>query len=111
MAKHDFGGMTVRQIAARAHASVGTLYKHFPNKRDLLPVLVDHEQSAVKIEELNSTFERLAGVPLAERVAWLAGFVAAATTRRQNILRACVAARFATDLALSSIQAARSHNQ
>ena len=48
------------------------------------------------------------GVPLVERVAWLVGFVAATTIRRRNILRACVAARYATDLALSSIQAARS---
>jgi AcrR family transcriptional regulator len=103
--------MTVTQIATRAHASVGTFYKHFPSKRDLLPVLVDHEQSAVNIEEMESTFKKLASAPLAERVAWLVGFVAATTSRRRNILRACVAARYATDLALSSIQAARSRDQ
>jgi AcrR family transcriptional regulator len=111
LTKHDFRGMTVRQIATRAHASVGTFYKHFPSKRDLLPVLVDHEQSAVDIEEMELTFKKLASVPLAERVAWLVGFVAATTTRRRNILRACVAARYATDLALSSIQVARSRDQ
>ena len=110
LAQHDFRGMLVRQIAARAHTSVGAFYKHFPGKRDLLPVLLDREQSAVNIDEMESTFMRLADVPLAERVAWLVGFVASTTTRRRNVLRACVAARYATELTLSPIQVARSRD-
>lgn len=101
----------MRQIAARAHASVGTFYKHFPSKRDLLPVLLDREQSAVDIDEMESTFMKLASLPLAGRVAWLVGFVASTTTRRRNVLRACVAARYATELTLSPIQVARSRDQ
>jgi AcrR family transcriptional regulator len=108
LVKHDFRGLTVRQIATRAHVSVGTFYKHFPAKRDLLPVLVDQVQSVADIKETQSTFKKLVGVPLIERVAWLVGFVATTTIRRRNILRVCVAARYATDLKLSSIQATRS---
>jgi AcrR family transcriptional regulator len=111
LAKHDFRGLTVRQIATQAHASVGTFYKHFPAKRDLLPVLIDQVQSVDDIKEIQSNFERLVDVPLVERVAWLVGFVAAKTIRRRNFLRTCVAARYATDLELSSIQAARSREQ
>src|SRR5208282_4291024 len=86
-------------------------YKHFPSKRDLLPMLVDREQSAPGFEKMGLTFEQLASVPLAQRVVWLVGFVATTATRRRNVLRACVAARYATDLALSSIQVARSREQ
>jgi AcrR family transcriptional regulator len=111
LAKHDFRGMTVRQIATQAHASVGTFYKHFPAKRDLLPVLADQVESAVDIKEIQSHIAKLAGVPLVERVAWLVAYVAATTILRRNILRACVAARYATDLELSSIQVARSRAQ
>jgi AcrR family transcriptional regulator len=111
LAKHDFRSMTVRQIATRAHASEGTFYKHFPAKRGLLPALVDQVESAVDIKEIQSNIKKLAGVPLVERVAWLVGFVAATTILRRNILRACVAARYAADLELSSIQVARSRDQ
>jgi AcrR family transcriptional regulator len=110
LAKRAFRDMTVRQIASRAHASVGTFYKHFPAKRDLLPVLVDQAQSAVDSKEIQSNFKKTIGVPLVERVAWLVGFVAATTIRRRNILRACIAARYATELELSSNQTARSRN-
>jgi AcrR family transcriptional regulator len=111
LSTHDFRSLTVRQIAIRAHASVGTFYKHFPGKRDLLPVLVDWQQSSLGVEELESTLKSLARAPLAERVAWLVEFVAAMTTRRRNILRACVAARYTTDLELSPNQTARSRAQ
>src|ERR1700728_1527184 len=104
LTKQDFPGMTVRQIATYAHASQGSFYKHFPSKRDLLPVLVDREQSALSVGELESTFKELASASLKLRVAWLVDFVAATTTRRRNILRACVTARYATNLPLSSIQ-------
>ena len=52
-----------------------------------------------------------ANVASKKRLAWLVGFVAATTTRRRNILRACVAARYATDLALSPNQAIRAREQ
>jgi AcrR family transcriptional regulator len=87
LANHDFRGMTVRQIATRAHASVGTFYKHFPAKRDLLPVLVDPVESAVDIKETLSDFKKTVGVPLVERVAWLLGFVAATTILRYILIR------------------------
>jgi AcrR family transcriptional regulator len=111
LTKHDFPGMTVRRIAKQAHASEGTFYKHFPRKRDLLPVLVDREQSALSVGELDSIFQKLAGASLTERIGWIVDFVAATTTRRRNILRACITARYATDLALSSIQIARTRDQ
>jgi AcrR family transcriptional regulator len=108
LARQDFGGMTVRQIATRAHASMGTFYKHFPSKRDLLPLLVDRLQSASAVEAMELTLGQLATVSLASRVACVVRLVADTTTRQRNVLRACVAARFSTDLTLSSIQMARS---
>jgi AcrR family transcriptional regulator len=111
LTKQDFASLTVTQIAANAHASVGTFYKHFPSKRDLLPLLVDRQQSASDIEDLESTIPQSAGEPLASRVASLVHFVAAMTTRRKHILRACVAARYTAELTPSSIQTERARQQ
>lgn len=95
----EFGAVTVEQIAAQAHVSVATFYKHFASKRDLLPLLLDRLHTLGDVEDFEKQPLRLA-----HRIAFLVQMVASVAILRRNILSACVAARFTKELTMSRAQ-------
>lgn len=103
----DYADITVELIAATAHSTVPSFYKHFAGKRELLAVIVDEAQSTVEAEHGMPSLPGSAELPLARRVAWLVATVAEATMRWRRLVRACVAARYHADLVLSAEQTAR----
>jgi AcrR family transcriptional regulator len=106
LAAHEFNAITVEQIAALAHVSVSTFYKHFEAKRELLPLLVDRLYADAGSFAFPGEPARLAA-----RVTFLAQHVASTATLRRNVLRACVTARFAKELVMSRSQLAQSRQQ
>ena len=106
LSAHEFNAITVEQIAARAHVSVSTFYKHFEAKRELLPLLLDRLHADAGALD----FTREPAL-LAARVTFLVRQVASMATLRRNVLRACMAARFTKELTLSRSQLARSRRQ
>ena len=103
----EYADITVEQIAASAHSTVPSFYKHFAGKRELLGAIVDEVQSVAEAEHEMPSLPGSAEFPLARRVAWLVAAVAEATMRRRRLVRACVAARYHADLTLSAAQTAR----
>jgi AcrR family transcriptional regulator len=111
LAVHEFNTITVEQIAVRAHLSVGTFYKHFASKRDLLPLLLDRLRAHGGTYDFKGHSSRRVGVSLAARVSFLVQLVASMATLRRNVLRACVAARFTNELVLSGSQVDQAREQ
>ncbi len=103
----EYADITVEQIAAAAHSTVPSFYKHFTGKRELLAVIVDEAQASAEAEHAMPSLPGSAEFPLARRVAWLVAAVAQTTMRRRRLARACVAARYRADLVLSAAQTAR----
>lgn len=69
----------VRDIAQRAGVGIGTVYRHFPQRADLIAAVFSQE-----IEACADAADRLAAEqpPFAALVLWMQAFVALATTKR-----------------------------
>jgi AcrR family transcriptional regulator len=103
---YDFNGVTVEDIAEKACVSVGTFYKHFTSKRDLLPILMERLGTHAGPPDFTDHSSRLAA-----RILFLVRLVAAISTLRRNILRACIAARFTNEMIISRSQLNQSREQ
>lgn len=74
----DGVGASLEEIARRAHVGIGTLYRHFPTRKDLFQSVYLDE-----VENLCRAAEELAGRPPFEALAeWLRAFVAYVATKR-----------------------------
>jgi AcrR family transcriptional regulator len=95
------GSASLEDIARRAHVGIGTLYRHFPTRRDLFEsVYVD------EVEALCRTAQDLAGErsPWEALVGWLRRFVEYMATKKalaeglvhdSDLFRSCRAAIYA----------------
>jgi AcrR family transcriptional regulator len=63
----------IREIAARAGVGMGTIYRHFPNRADLVVAVYRHQIEACA--EAGPTLLATAGSPLAALRAWVDMFV------------------------------------
>ena len=63
--RHGYGAATMRQIAARAHVGLGTLFNYAEDKRDLVFLIFNEELNAVTDVALAAP---RAGQPLAEQL-------------------------------------------
>jgi AcrR family transcriptional regulator len=69
---------TLEDIAARAGVGIGTLYRHFPNRQDLLEAVYLDE-----VQAICASAEKYAGLPPWEALSgWLREFVSFAATKR-----------------------------
>jgi AcrR family transcriptional regulator len=73
------GGASMDAIAKEAGVGVGTLYRHFPRRIDVVEAVykTDVDQLVVTAQEVNETLE-----PWPALVAWLEAFVRYASTKR-----------------------------
>jgi AcrR family transcriptional regulator len=114
LAEREYGEVSVDDIVHRAHSSVGAFYKHFPGKREMLPLLLQRleAQGGAQLAALLQA-PHLAGASLATRIAALIAALAAQYLPRRRLLRAFVAARFTAQLALrpADLDAARERMQ
>ena len=69
----------VREIAAAAGVGVGTIYRHFPTRADLVVAVYRHQVEACA--EAGPTLLRESGTPLAALAAWIDLFVDFLTTK------------------------------
>lgn len=110
LAEREYAEVSVDDIVDRAHSSVGAFYKHFPGKREMLPLLLQRleEQGGEQLAALLRD-PRHARAPLRARIAALLGAIAGQYLVRRRLLRAFVSARFNAQLALrpGDIDAAR----
>jgi AcrR family transcriptional regulator len=110
LAGREYGEVSVDDIVDRAHSSVGAFYKHFPGKREMLPLLLQRleAQGSAQLAALLQD-PRHARAALRPRLAALLGAIAAQYLLRRRLLRAFVAARFNAQLALrpADLDAAR----
>jgi AcrR family transcriptional regulator len=63
----------VRDVAARAGVGVGTIYRHFPTRADLVVAVYRHQIES--LAELGPELLGSAGSPSAALAAWVDGFV------------------------------------
>ena len=63
--RHGYGAATMRQIAARAHVGLGTLFNYAADKRDLVFLIFNEELNAITDVALAAP---RAGQPLAEQL-------------------------------------------
>lgn len=70
----------VRDIAARAGVGVGTLYRHFPTRADLVAAVYRHQVEACA--HAGPTLLRDSGSPLAALTAWIDLFIDFLVTKR-----------------------------
>ncbi|HEX7054584.1 MAG TPA: TetR/AcrR family transcriptional regulator [Burkholderiales bacterium] len=88
--RHGYGAATMRQIAARAHVGLGTLFNYAADKRDLVFLIFNEELNAVTDVALAAP---RAGQPLVAQLAavfavyyrWLAGKPALARILLQEL--------------------------
>ena len=88
--RHGYGAATMRQIAARAHVGLGTLFNYAQDKRDLVFLIFNEELNAITDVALAAP---RAGQPLAAQLAavfavhyrWLAGKPALARILLQEL--------------------------
>jgi AcrR family transcriptional regulator len=69
----------VRDIAARAGVGVGTIYRHFPTRADLIVAVYRHQVEACA--EAGPSLLRESGTPLAALADWIDLFVDFLTTK------------------------------
>jgi len=69
----------IRAIAARAGVGVGTVYRHFPQRSDLIRAIIQHEVDACVATAATLAATRAPGDALAE---WMQGLVDLAATKR-----------------------------
>jgi AcrR family transcriptional regulator len=69
---------TLEEVASRAEVGIGTLYRHFPTRQDLLEAVYLDEVQAI----CDSAGKYLDQPPLEALVAWLREFVGFAATKR-----------------------------
>jgi AcrR family transcriptional regulator len=103
--ERDYRAVTVEDVAARAHVSVGAFYKRFGSKQALLPALLQRmhaEQSANLDAWLADPSWR--GRSLADRVECLIATLAAGYRHNLRLTRAFVALRNATAQTLAAAQ-------
>ena len=63
----------VRDVAARAGVGVGTIYRHFPTRADLVVAVYRHQVEA--LAQLGPELLGSAGSPIAALTTWVDGFV------------------------------------
>ena len=88
--RHGYGAATMRQIAARAHVGLGTLFNYAQDKRDLVFLIFNEELNAITDVALAAPS---VGQPLAAQLAavfavhyrWLAGKPALARILLQEL--------------------------
>jgi AcrR family transcriptional regulator len=88
--RHGYGAATMRQIAARAHVGLGTLFNYAADKRDLVFLIFNEELNAITDVALAAPRR---GQPLAAQLAavfavhyrWLAGKPALARVLLQEL--------------------------
>jgi AcrR family transcriptional regulator len=90
---------TVEEIAKTAEVGVGTLYRHFPKRIDLVEAVYreDVDGLVALAAEVNATLE-----PWGALVAWLEGFVHYAQAKRTFLTELHEAFEKSPDLAVSS---------
>jgi AcrR family transcriptional regulator len=90
---------SMEEIAKRADVGVGTLYRHFPKRIDLVEAVYreDVETLVVLAAEVNATL-----APWEALVAWLEGFVRYAQAKRTFLTELHEAFEKSPDLAVSS---------
>ena len=94
--------ITVDEITARAHVSVGAFYKRFASKQDLLPLLLTRLQTTSREQLLEALEEaKWHGRTLWERIDALIDMIAEVHVRRKKMIQACVSGRFTATLQMT----------
>lgn len=69
-AERGFGAATMAEVAARAEANIGSLYRFFPSKEVLAEAVMDHEQAWVEqaFDRIESSAPAIAAAVLADQL-------------------------------------------
>ena len=78
-------GATLEDVARRAGVGIGTLYRHFPTRQDLLEAVYLDEVQAI----CDSAEKYLDQPPLEALTGWLHEFVGFAAHARRSMLTCC----------------------
>jgi AcrR family transcriptional regulator len=108
LAEREFETLSIDEIVARAHTSVGAFYKRFGSKRELLKALLGQLQT--QLNE-NAPKELPTQLSLSERIAAVIDANARAYVQRRHLVRACVAAHLKAELKLNADERARARAQ
>jgi AcrR family transcriptional regulator len=96
-AEHGADDVSLEEVARRAGVGIGTLYRHFPARQNLLEAVYKDQVDGLEVLEAKLRVSESPGAALAE---WLRAFTAFGRTKRS--LSAALVATIGKDSALMS---------